>query len=76
LSSDEVSQRICDEALDQLGGIDILVNNAGAVLRLDNPPWRELAPQEWIDSFNLNVVASVRLSRVFTLGMEERAGAG
>ena len=72
LMKDADADAVADAALTGLGGIDILVNNAGAVLRMDNPPWEEVTPQEWIDSFNLNVGAAVRLTRRMVPGMKER----
>ena len=72
LMSDEDGDRICDTALEGLGGIDILVNNAGAVLRMDNPEWIEIEPREWLDSYNLNVGAAVRCTRRMVPGMVER----
>jgi 3-oxoacyl-[acyl-carrier protein] reductase len=72
LMKDADADGVADMALAALGGIDILVNNAGAVLRMDNPPWEEITPQDWIDSFNLNVGAAVRLTRRLVPGMKER----
>ena len=72
LMKDADADAVADAALAGLGGIDILVNNAGAVLRMDNPPWEEITPQEWIDSFSLNVGAAVRLTRRMVPGMKER----
>ena len=72
LMKDADADAVADAALTGLGGIDILVNNAGAVLRMDNPPWEEVTPQEWMDSFNLNVGAAVRLTRRMVPGMKER----
>ena len=40
-----------------MGAVDILVNNCGAVLRMDNPDWSEIEPQEWADSFQVNIVS-------------------
>jgi len=72
LTSDEDAFRIADETLAHFGGVDILVNNAGSVLRKDNPAWSDLALTEWLDSFNLNVGAAVRMCLKFTPGMVER----
>lgn len=72
LMKDADADAVADLALAGLGGIDILVNNAGAVLRMDNPPWEELTPQDWLDSFNLNVGAAVRLTRRLVPGMKDR----
>jgi NAD(P)-dependent dehydrogenase (short-subunit alcohol dehydrogenase family) len=72
LMQDADADAVADKALSELGGIDILVNNAGAVLRMDNPPWQEITPKEWLDSFNLNVGAGIRLTRKMIPGMQER----
>jgi 3-oxoacyl-[acyl-carrier protein] reductase len=72
LMKDADADAVADKALAALGGIDILVNNAGAVLRMDNPPWQEITPKEWLDSFNLNVGAAIRLTRKMIPGMQER----
>jgi len=72
LMKDEDAARVADAALEKLGGIDILVNNAGAVLRIDNPDWLEVKPQEWLDSFSLNVGAAVRLTQRLAPAMCER----
>ncbi|HTZ70238.1 MAG TPA: SDR family NAD(P)-dependent oxidoreductase [Acetobacteraceae bacterium] len=63
LSRDEDAKNVAEAALQGLGGIDILVNNAGAVLRMDNPDWLDVTPTEWLDSFNLNVCAALRLTQ-------------
>ena len=72
LARDDDANAIADAALTGLGGIDILVNNAGAVLRMDNPDWLDVKPSEWLDSFNLNVCAALRLSQRMVPGMIER----
>ena len=61
-----------EAALRRFGGIDILVNNAGAVLQMHNPDWLEVDPGAWLDSYNLNVVAAIRMSQRLTPGMAER----
>jgi len=66
LMRDSGAEAVAEIALAGLGGIDILVNNAGAVLRMDNPPWIEVTPQEWLDSYNLNVGATIRLTRLLS----------
>ena len=72
LMKDDDANQACDIALDALGGIDIMVNNAGAVLRMDNPDWMDVTPSEWLDSFNLNVCAAIRMSQRTVPGMIER----
>jgi NAD(P)-dependent dehydrogenase (short-subunit alcohol dehydrogenase family) len=72
LAKDEDAARIAETALAGLGGIDILVNNVGAVLRMDNPDWLEITPAEWLDSFNVNAVATLRLTQLLSPQMKER----
>ena len=72
LMKDDEAARVADLALEGLGGVDILVNNAGAVLRMDNPDWLDVSSQDWLDSYNLNVVAAVRLSQRLSPAMSER----
>lgn len=72
LTRDEEARHVAEAALTALGGIDILVNNAGAVLRMDNPDWLNVSPQEWLDSFNLNVCAAVRLTQQLVPQMRAR----
>jgi NAD(P)-dependent dehydrogenase (short-subunit alcohol dehydrogenase family) len=51
------------------GPVDILVNNAGTsvVRRLDDVP-----DEEWLEQFEMHVMASMRLMRAFAPGMAER----
>jgi len=72
LSRDEDANAVAEATLRGLGGVDILVNNVGAVLRMDNPDWLNVTPQEWLDSFSVNIVSSVRLCQRFAPGMVER----
>jgi 3-oxoacyl-[acyl-carrier protein] reductase len=72
LMKDEDANRACDVVLKELGGVDIMVNNAGAVLRMDNPDWMDVRPSEWLDSYNLNVCAAVRMLQRVVPGMVER----
>lgn len=72
LMKDDDANAVADAALAGLGGIDIMVNNAGAVLRMDNPDWMDVKPSEWLDSYNLNVCAAIRLTQRTAPGMIER----
>jgi NAD(P)-dependent dehydrogenase (short-subunit alcohol dehydrogenase family) len=72
LTTDEAAQKVCDEALAAFGKIDILVNNVGVGLRKDAPDWIELEPHEWIDSFQVNFMPVIRLSRRFVPAMKEQ----
>jgi 3-oxoacyl-[acyl-carrier protein] reductase len=63
LEQDEDARRVADEAVAAFGGIDILVNNAGQLIRPDDPDWTTVPSADWLRSFNLNVVAAVRMSQ-------------
>jgi NAD(P)-dependent dehydrogenase (short-subunit alcohol dehydrogenase family) len=49
--------------------VDILVNN---VSEFDAKPFEQSTDQDWFDTFNLNVMAGVRLSRAYLPGMRQR----
>jgi NAD(P)-dependent dehydrogenase (short-subunit alcohol dehydrogenase family) len=49
--------------------IDILVNNLGGVAA---KPFAETTDKDWYDSFDLNVMSGVRLSRTYLPGMRAR----
>lgn len=72
LRSDAEANALADAALDALGGIDILVNNSGAVLRMDNPDPLDIRPDEWLDAYNVNFVAGIRMLQRALPGMRER----
>ena len=46
----------------QLGQVDVLINNVGAILKLAN--FFELTDQDWEDSFQINLMSAVRLTRL------------
>jgi 3-oxoacyl-[acyl-carrier protein] reductase len=50
--------------------VDILVNNAGGLVRMDNPEWHDISALEWIDAYNKNTTASVRLIQCFVPDMK------
>lgn len=51
-----------NSAIKELGQVDVLINNVGAVLKLAN--FFELTDQDWEDSFQLNLMSAVRLTRL------------
>lgn len=61
-----------DKAIKAFGHLDILVNNVGSVLKLKN--FFDLSDQDWQDSFNINLLPGVRLSRLFIHALR-RSGA-
>lgn len=72
ITDDAGADAVADAALAAFGGIDILVNSAGGVIRSDNPQWSDVSSDEWLQSFSLNVVSTVRLAKRLTPGMIER----
>ncbi|MCS3799514.1 SDR family NAD(P)-dependent oxidoreductase [Niastella sp. OAS944] len=57
LATDEGADIVAKAAL-QHGDIDILVNNAGAT---SHKTWSDVTTQDWMDMYNQNVVAYVRM---------------
>ena len=49
--------------------VDVLVNN---VSDFDAKPFEQSTDQDWLDTFNLNVMSGVRLSRAYLPGMRQR----
>jgi 3-oxoacyl-[acyl-carrier protein] reductase len=72
LTKDADAGKVCDAALSQVPGVDILINNCGILLRKDNPGWANIAPQEWIDSYNVNFVSGIRIAQRFVPGMQQK----
>ena len=72
LELDEDANMVAADALKAFGGIDILVNNAGLLIRPENPHWTQVPASDWLRSFNINVVAAVRLSQKLAPPMIER----
>ncbi len=71
LTSDTGTDAIAEVANRELGGIDILVNNAGG----GSPEvrsWEDLAPEDYLDTYNVNVLSGVRLVKRLVPGMLER----
>lgn len=67
LTDSAAAERVSDVA--RAWGPDILVNNAGPFVERD---WGAAELQDWLDSYDANVVSAVRLIQVLTPGMRER----
>ncbi len=69
-TEDEV--RVIAAAADAaFGGIDILVNNAGS--RTEGTTGFDVAPKDWLNTFQRNVIAGAILAEHFVPQMKERA---
>lgn len=62
LTSNDDTKHIVETTLRAFQQLDILVNNAGAFLQRG---WLQGQPQDWLDLFNVNVVAMVRMIQAF-----------
>ena len=56
-------QTFHDRVMEAFGGLDVLVNNAGSILKLGG--FFDVSDSDWQESFDLNLMAAVRLSRLF-----------
>lgn len=72
LATDEGAAAVADAALAAFGGIDILVNNAGGASEEDAKGWFEVDLDEWLGSYQKNVMAAGRLIHRMTPSMRER----
>lgn len=68
LSTDDGAKRVVDKAQAEFGAIDILVNNAGAYEVLG---WADATPQQWLDTFNQDVLSMVRMIRSLVPQMKQ-----
>lgn len=73
LATDEGAKATAEAALAAFGGIDILVNNAGGrSSEAGVTDWSDAAPEDWMDTYNKNAVATVRMVRLLAPAMKER----
>ncbi|GAA2220873.1 SDR family NAD(P)-dependent oxidoreductase [Promicromonospora sukumoe] len=68
LSTDEGAAEVARAATAD-GPVDVLVNNAGFYRHLS---WTDASPQEWADTYNVNVVSGVRMIQRLVPAMRER----
>ncbi|HTJ62411.1 MAG TPA: SDR family NAD(P)-dependent oxidoreductase [Alphaproteobacteria bacterium] len=62
---------VCDTAERALGGIDILVNNAGGESAgRGQASFFDAKPEEWLSTYNGNVVCAIRMIQRFAPGMK------
>ena len=67
---DLTDDALYDELAEMPEHIDILVNNAGGDPYIK--PWPQQTPQDWLGTYDINVVASMRLIKLLTPAMIER----
>ncbi len=73
LMLDDQATAVCDAADAALGGIDILVNNAGGESAgAGQATFFDAKPEEWLKTYNGNVVCAIRMIQRFAPGMKER----
>ena len=60
---------MCDAVTRDGGRIDVLVNNYGVA---EGPGWLDGTSDDWITSYQRNVLCGVRLARALVPGMRER----
>ncbi len=63
LTQPEDIQSFHDGVMDAFGGLDVLVNNAGSILKMGG--FFDVTDADWEDSFAINLMPAVRLSRLF-----------
>lgn len=69
LVGDLTTDQIYDK-IPAVGPIDIVVHNAGGDPHVK--PWPHQSPQEWRDTYEINVIAAMRLAHLLSPGMMDR----
>jgi 3-oxoacyl-[acyl-carrier protein] reductase len=69
LTDDGVAERVAQQAESAFGGVDILINNAGSY---PITSWWDTPPEVWLETYNADVVAGVRLVKMLVPGMIDR----
>ncbi|MDO8364183.1 MAG: SDR family NAD(P)-dependent oxidoreductase [Actinomycetota bacterium] len=72
LATDEGAASVADAALEAFGGIDILVNNAGGASEEAKKSWFDVDLDEWLSTYQKNVLAAGRLIHQLAPPMRER----
>jgi 3-oxoacyl-[acyl-carrier protein] reductase len=72
LSTDAGADEVASAALEAFGGIDILVNNAGGASDEEKKSWFDVELDEWLKTYQKNVMAAGRLIHKMAPAMKER----
>ena len=67
---EEDCSRFSEETVQELGPVDILVNNVGG--SRGGRDFDSTTDQDWLDTLNLNLLSTVRMTRLVLPGMKER----
>ncbi len=71
LTDRSAAEPFMDEVVGELGGVDVVVNNVGGNRR---KPFEETTDEDWDDLLELNLLSSLRLTRLAIPSMRERGG--
>jgi 3-oxoacyl-[acyl-carrier protein] reductase len=69
LTNASEAQRLAQQAIAHFGTIHVLVNNVGGASLI---PFEELSDEDWINTFQLNVLSTVRLIRAIVPFMQRQ----
>jgi NAD(P)-dependent dehydrogenase (short-subunit alcohol dehydrogenase family) len=75
LTDPKECRRISESVIDVWGGVDILINNAGgrgSASSAGGLPLLEMKWSDWLETFELNMEAAVRMIQYLVPGMKER----
>ncbi len=70
LTKAEEVKKIQEETAARFGRLDILVNNLGGMKKL--MPFDQISDQEWLEMFELNFFANMRITRAFLPMMQQQ----
>lgn len=70
LTKVEEVKKIQEETAARFGRLDILVNNLGGIRKF--MPFDQISDQDWLEMFELNFFASMRVTRAFLPMMQEQ----
>ena len=71
LATEAGCRKVSEETLAAIGAVDILVNNTGVALLKHDPVWSDIPYQTWLDSYEVNLMSTLRMSTLFLPGLKE-----